>query len=207
MRKQLMASLAVVAVLVGLVGPVAAGRWEDAEAAYAREDYPTAFRLWRPLAEQGSARAQFKLGYMYAFGQGVPQDYSQANLWYRRAAEQGNVDAQHNLGVMYQFGVGVPEDPSEAMKWFRMGAAQGDASAQMSLGAQYLFGSLVPQNYVQAHKWFNLAAANYSASEVDDRRIAAEMGARVAAKMTPEQIAEAQRLAREWKPKGDAAAQ
>ncbi len=48
----------------------------------------------------------------------------------------------------------------------------------------------VPQDYVQAHMWYSLAAERSSPGED-----------RVEAKMSPEQIAEAQRLAREWKPK------
>ena len=51
----------------------------------------TALRAWTPLAEQGSANAQFNLGGMYEYGEGVPQDYKTAAKWYRLAAEQGHV--------------------------------------------------------------------------------------------------------------------
>jgi uncharacterized protein len=59
----------------------------------------------------------------------------------------------------------------------------------------------VPQDYVQAHKWFNLAAARIPASETESRAIAIKSRDSVASKMTPAQIAEAQKLASEWKPK------
>ncbi len=65
--------------------------------AFQRGDYETALREWRPLAEQGNARAQTALGLMYAEGQGVSQDYETAVKWYRLAAEQGFASAQNNL--------------------------------------------------------------------------------------------------------------
>ncbi len=72
MLKQFVAG---VAVAVMLTGVAVAGPFEDGVAAYKRGDYATALRLWRPLAEQGDADAQFNLGLMYANGEGVPQDY------------------------------------------------------------------------------------------------------------------------------------
>ena len=55
------------------------------------------------------------------------------------------------------------------------------------------------QNYVQAHLWFNLAASRYEDTKL--RQDAVYNRDQVAAKMTPAQIDEAQRLASEWKPK------
>ena len=75
----------------------------------------------------------------------------------------------------------------------RQAAEEGDADAQAILGVMYATGQDVPQDYVQAHKWFNLAAAQGKVS-------AAEARGRIGAKMTPAQIAEAQRLASAWKP-------
>jgi hypothetical protein len=156
--------------------------------------------LWRPLAEQGVALAQNNLGVMYAKGRGVPQDDAEAVKWYRLAAEQGNADAQYNLGVMYEKGEGVPQDYAEAVKWYRLAAEQGQALAQNNLGVMYARGEGVPQDDVQAHMWFDLAAAGFSASEAERDR-AVQNRDIIASKMTPAQLAEAQRLAREWKPK------
>jgi TPR repeat protein len=80
-------------------------------------------------------------------------------------------------------------------------AEHGDPDAQKSLGTMYELGLGVPQDYVLAHMWFNLVAAQ-AVDEKDRplRQLAAESRDRVAAKMTPAQIAKAQRLAREWKP-------
>ena len=82
-----------------------------------------AARLFRPLAEQGDALAQFGLGLMYRDGKGVPQDTQEAVKWYRKAAEQGNAQAQFNLGLMYSNGQGVPQDFIRAHVWYSVAAA------------------------------------------------------------------------------------
>ena len=186
------------AILIGLAAPAWAGFAEGA-AAYLRGDYATALREYRPLAEQGNAAAQTNLGFMYDNGQGVPQDYAEAVKWYRKAAEQGRADAQFNLGLMYDNGQGVPQDYAEAVKWYRKAAKQGQADAQNNLGFMYGEGRGVPQDYVQAHIWYNLSASRLPPGK--DRDQSVQNRDIVAEKMTPAQIAEAQRLAREWKPK------
>ena len=95
-------------------------------AAAERGDYATAIREWRPLAEQGDAKAQYNLGVMYKKGMGVAQDYGQAVKWYRRAAEQGYAEAQNNLGVMYGNGRGVVEDYVTAHMWGNIARANGN---------------------------------------------------------------------------------
>jgi TPR repeat protein len=135
--------------------------WDDAFAAVKRNDYPTAVRLFRTLAELGYSGAQFQLGFLYRTGDGVPQDYAEALKWFKMAANQGHASAQSNLGFMYRDGEGVSQD------------------------------------YVQAHMWFNLASA---ASSQPSRSMIAEYRDGVAQKMTPAQIAEAQKRAREWNP-------
>ena len=232
--KLLRATLTALLMLGAIEGAAVAGPLEDADAASERGDFEAAYRLLRPLAEQGVALAQTNLGFMYANGRGVPQDYSKALEWFRKAADQGFATAQTNLGIMYYMGLGVPQDYAEAMKWlrlaadhgvasaqgrlgamygagygvpqddteavkwFRRGADQGDNYAQLMLGFMFELGRGVPQDYVQAHMRFNIAAAS---SKVEKPDAAAENRDRVAAKMTPAQIAEAEKLAHEWKPK------
>jgi TPR repeat protein len=99
-------------------------------AAYDRGDYAAAREEWAPLAKQGDAKAQFRLGCLYAFGQGVPKDYAFALRLYRLAAEQGDVDAQNNLGGMYAEGMGVPADPVQAYMWFELAAEKGQEMAR-----------------------------------------------------------------------------
>lgn len=141
------------------------GQYEDATAAYKRGDYEEAYRLIKPLAEQGYSKAQYNLALTYEYGRGVPQDYAEAVKWYRRAAEQGQTDAQNNLATKFYKGQGVP------------------------------------QNYILAHMWFNIAASRIPASEKEKRNVVVNNRDLVASEMTPAQIAEAERLAREWKPK------
>ena len=177
------------------------GQFEDGIAAYERGDYATAFRLMKPLAEKGDAKAQHNLGVMYDYGRGVPQDTTKALKWYRRAADQGIPDAQHNLGLMYYYGQGVPQSYIKAARWYRRAADQGMPDSQVNLGIMYYHGQGVSQNYVLAHMWLNLAGSQYPASVRKNVNDAVHYRDIVDAKMTPAQIAEAQRLAREWKPK------
>jgi TPR repeat protein len=185
--------------VLALIGVAVAGPLEDGIAAYQKGNYAAAMSYWRPLADQGNARAQFNLGLLYGHGQGVPQDYAQAIAWYRKAADQGNADAQFNLGAAYDNGQGVAQDYAQAIAWYRKAADQGDAFAQENLGSMYANGRGVTQDYVQAHMWFSLSASR--APYVALRDLAVEGRNEVAVKMTPAQRAEAQRMAREWKPK------
>ncbi|MEA2882005.1 MAG: uncharacterized protein QOH32_1261 [Bradyrhizobium sp.] len=74
-----------------------AGPWEDGMAAYNRGDYLPAIRLFRPLAEQGNARAQTVLGVMFRKGEGVPKSAVRARMWFGLAAKRGDVGAKAGL--------------------------------------------------------------------------------------------------------------
>jgi TPR repeat protein len=207
------AMLAALALALTLVAAAAAGPFEDALAAYNRRDFATALQLWQPLADQGNALAQYYLGHMHAGGYGVPQDHAEAAKWYRKAADLGFAKAQQRLAHLYVTGQGVPEDAAEAVKWYRKAADQGHAPAQYKLGLLYYRGLGVARDYVEAHRWYSLAAAGFSAAlakESDrvakgrvqvERDAAAKNRDLVASQMTPAQVAAAQQLAREWKPK------
>ena len=147
------------------------GAAEDGEDAYYRGDYTTALKKSRPLAEQGHARAQYRLGVMYATGQGVQQDQAEAIKWFHKAlkklqllAEQGVAGAQFSLGGMYYSGWGVQQDYMEAIKWFRKAAGQGHASAQNNLGRMYATGKGVAQDDAEVVRWFRKAAEQGHAS-------------------------------------------
>jgi TPR repeat protein len=79
------------------------------------------------------------------------------------------------------------------MIWFRKAAEQGHPIAKLYLGVMYAEGRGVPQNYVLAHMWFSLAAKQGEQRAVKTLDMAER-------RMTPAQIAEAQKLARDWKP-------
>ena len=145
--------------------PAAHASLEAGEAAYRKGDYAAAFRAFRPLAEQGQARAQFKLGVMYRFGEGVPQDDREAAKWYRLAAEQGYAVAQFSLGFLYAKGRGVPQDYREAAKWYRLAADQGDSVAQIMLDYLYDRDQGVPR---EAAWWFRHLAAEQGLASAQD---------------------------------------
>lgn len=113
------------AVFLALPCMAIAGPFQDGQAAYQRHDYATALRVWRKLAEQGSAPAEFSLGLIYSRGLGVPQDYADAVKWYLEAANQGNGAAQLKLGTMFARGRVVPQDNICALMWYNLAAAQG----------------------------------------------------------------------------------
>lgn len=128
-------------------------------------------------------------------------DYETALRLLRPLADQGNTTAQYNLGVMYEHGEGPPQDYVEAAKWYLKAAEQSHPTAQYNLGVMCAEGRGVPQDQVHAHKWFNLAVARFPASDTKKRNSTVKNRNIIAAKMTTAQIAEAERLAREWKRK------
>ncbi|MGE4503286.1 MAG: trypsin-like peptidase domain-containing protein [Thiomicrospira sp.] len=188
-------------------------------------DLKQAARWYKKAAAQDHMEAQFYTGYFYANGLGVTQDYKQAIYWYEKAANQGLVTAKLNLGIMYgnvndvkdykkaafwleeaakqdhslaqyfighfyDIGQGVPQSYKAAAYWYEQAAEQGHTGAQYSLASLYENGHGVIQDYIQAHKWMNIASANghERAREARDQVIAP--------KMTPQQIQQAQALAR-----------
>lgn len=172
------------------------------------QDYAEAFKWYRLAAEQGTAEEQAKdrwygyakgpnivnaqtnIGYMYANGLGVTKDYTEAVRWYRLAAEQGDAKAEVLLARMYDDGNRIKQDYVEAVKWWRMAAEQGVAIAQQNLGYMYEDGHGVTQDYVLAHMWYNLAA-------MSNTTLAGKRRAQISKSMTTDQIALAQKLARE----------
>jgi TPR repeat protein len=172
--------------------------WADFQAgmdATTSGDYATALREWRPLAEQGDALAQYNLGVLYRKGRGVPEDDVLAGQWFAKAAAQGQAKAQFSLGTLYFNGEGVPKDYQQALRWFRLAADQGEALAQTKIAIMYDEGQGVPKNIVQAYKWYSLGATNGDKPAIELRNA-------IASQMTPAQIAEAQKLTQQWKPKG-----
>jgi TPR repeat protein len=190
-------TLLALAVSVVMTGGALAGPLEDGQAAYLRGDYATALRVWLPLAQRGNVVAQVNVGSIYdTGGRGVPSDLVEAVRWYHRAAEGGSATAQNNLGTMYFAGRGTLQDDAEAVRWWRNAAEQGLAAAQFNLGRSLANGRGVPQNFVEAYMWLSLAAARLPPGRVSELAVSGRDAVR--ASMTPRQIAEAQRLAREW---------
>jgi TPR repeat protein len=130
----------------------------------------------------------------------VPRDDNEALRWFRRAAEKGDASAQFYLGVMSAEGHGIPQDFANATRWYQLAANQGYPQAQFNLGLSYVDGEGVPSDLVIAHMWLNLAATRFPPADTR-RRSAIAARDLVASRMTPAQLAEAQKLAGEWQPK------
>ena len=188
------AVFAAVILIFSFAAPVLAAQLDDAVAAARRGDYASAHQLLRPLADNGDVRAQFNLGYLYANGWGVPRDDAEGAKWYRKAADQGLAVAQHYLGTAFAYGDGVQQDDREAARWFQRAADQDYPTAQFMLGLAYASGWGVPQDPIKAYVWLTLSAQRGIQRAASGRNS-------IARYMTPAQIAEAQSLASEWKPK------
>lgn len=118
-------------------------------------------------------------------------------------AEQGKASAQFNLCQMYFLGRGVSQNYAEALSWCTLAAEQGNAKAQNTIGRMYATGRGLKQNFIRAYMWYALAVeqANRLQPNMNVGRFARDARAArdsVARRMTPEQIAAAQNLTREW---------
>ena len=158
------------------------------------KNYAEAVKWWRKAAEQGNASGQYGLGICYWNGNGVSKDTTEAAKWYRKSAEQGNANGQWGLAGCYDYddGKGVKKNFVEAAKWLRKAAEQGQADAQNLLGLHYYMGKGVIKDYVEAYKWINLSASQ-------GNKIAEKSLGHLEKELSGEQIAEAQRLSREFK--------
>src|SRR5215471_193224 len=164
----------------------------SAKGALEQKDYATALKELTPLAEQGNAEAQARLGEMYWRGRGVLKDTDQGLKWFKLAAAQGNADAEFFLGSYYL----LPHlNIMEGVKWLRLSAEQGNQDAQWLLGKAYLEGDKdLPRDAVQAEMWLRLAAKD-NLEFYENALRAAER------EMNPGQIANGKALAAAWKPK------
>jgi len=129
------------------------------------------------------------------------KDFAAAIAVWRPLAEAGNAEAQTLLGAMYWSGEGVQRDHKEAAKWYLRAAEKGYARAQNDIGFMYGFGEGVPpKDNVQAFKWLSLAVRNYTAKNQERLDQATKDLAAVRARMTPAQIADAERQIRDFRP-------
>jgi uncharacterized protein len=143
-------------------------------------------------AQNGSAEDKYELGLRYEKGIVVSQDYQEAVRWYRLSAMQGYSGGQYKLCEFAERGRGVPQDYQEALRWCGLAADQGHGRAMFMLGRLYHNSHGMPRDIVRAHMWYNLATAHgYEGAKKWRDRLAEE-------EMSANQVAEAQKLAREW---------
>ncbi len=165
--------------------------YQQGRDAYNSADYETALAKWQLPADSGDANSQFGLGQMYGNGFGVMMDDAQAIKYYGLAVQQGHAQAQCNLAVMYQNGWGVTQSDEEAARLFTLAAEQGVTEAQIAVGRMLSLDYSEAYDPVQAYTWFGIARLmeNIDAGVKRDT---------IAAKMTTEQVTEAQALVELW---------
>lgn len=186
-RFHLLISLSLLAALSGCIDPP---KSPDVNV----HDLVTDLEKAKPFAEQGSAEDQYQLGMRYEHAS--PHDHREAISWYRMAAQQRHVGALYRLCVLSDKGRGMAQDYQEALRWCQLASDQGHGQAMFIIGQHYANGLGVLKDVVQAHQWYNLAAAHgYEA--------AAKWRDRLAQDMTSTQVAQAQFLARNWRPRPD----
>ncbi len=154
----------------------------------------TAVKYFRLAAKQGHAGGQNDLGAMYKWGLGVKKDKAKAERWFRLAAEQGLAAAQFNLAEMLNKGLNDRPSLVRAAKWYRLAAEQGQTLAQFKIGLLTLIGIGGKPDMVQAYVWFKLAGRQGHAKGKD-------YSARLAKRLTPSQLAAANKRVAAWKPK------
>jgi len=149
-------------------------------------------------AEQKYAPAEFQMGQLYDFGFVVDRDDAEALVWYRRAADHGSAAGQRMVGDFHQKGRAVAANLAEAARWYRRAADGDDIRGQFQLAQLYFDGRGVDRDYVSAYVWYAIAAGQ--APLTDNRLGLLELRNIAAARMTPDQIAEATRRVAAWKP-------
>jgi TPR repeat protein len=130
----------------------------NARMAFMFGQYEVAFKAWKPLAEDGYAKAQASLAWMYHTGNGVKKNMPTAFSWYLKAADQGHAIAQNNLAVMYEAGIGTPVNQNAAAYWYLESANSGYSFAQYNTGRIFSEGHGVKQNKEEAIYWWRIAS-------------------------------------------------
>jgi len=141
--------------LASLAAPLSAQSVKAGIDAWQKADYAAAVAIWRPLAEQGDADAQFNLGQAYRLGRGVPIDLGAAQLCFERAAARGHLDAQTTLGLLlFQNG-----NHTGAVRWLKAASDKDEPRAMLVYGTALFNGDGVPQDPVQGYAYITRAAA------------------------------------------------
>ena len=147
--------LAVLIWMASLAAPLSAQSVKAGIEAWQKADYSAAVAIWRPLADQGDADAQFNLGQAYRLGRGVPIDLGAAQIWFERAAGKGHLDAQTTLGLL----LFQNNNHSGALRWLKAASDKGEPRAMLVYGTALVNGDSVPQDPVQGYAYVSRAAA------------------------------------------------
>ncbi len=166
---------------------------DQAHQAFRNQDFKKAYDIVLHLAGKGNAEALYLLGGLYQEGKGVEKDEAEALKWLTLSATLGYVQAEYLIGIRYMIGKdGFEKDLNEAVRWFKKAAEKGYLNAQHSLGMMYYLGQGEPEDFVKAYKWLALAGEK-------GYRMAEKTKKELEGTMPPKQIAEARKLAKQWR--------
>ena len=164
-------------------------------------DAPRGIALIEVAAKADIPASQSNLCSIYAQGIASRPEFAKAAIWCRKAADQNSLVAEKRLGALYERGaVGVPADAAEAFRWWRKAADRNDVGALTTMATDYAEGRGVARNDVQALMWLILANARNQRSSAGAADITPVLHAALLARMSADQVAQAQRLAADWKP-------
>jgi uncharacterized protein len=193
-------------------------------------DFAVAFHWFQLAAAQGNITAEFNLGRAYELGEGVAKNLAEAEKlyaksaqagmpyaqwrlgviaidvhkdwktgvkWLRPAAAQGLTGAQAGLGFAYERGQGVKKNEKLAAKWYEAAADHGETPAQSRLAGLYERGAGVDQDFKESYFWYAVALRD---SKDPYAKQDAEGLKRVAARLSAADVADAAKIAKDWKP-------
>ena len=150
-----MRKIALAALLLAMATAADAQSVKAGVEAWQREEYESAVKIWRPLAEAGDADAAFNLGQAYRLGRGVPISLAAAQTWLERAARKGHLDAQTTLGLLlFENGNRIA-----GLRWLKSAAERGEPRALLIYGTALFNGDEVDRDPVLAYAYVSRAAA------------------------------------------------
>ena len=172
---------------------------------YGVKDLAQAVRWNRVVAERGDLGAIHSMAKFYEWGRGVAEDGNEAIKWYKRAIEQGDLSAMYLLAMLYTDGCkGVSKDGARATKWLEKAADNGDLSSMHTLAFRYQYGEQgTPEDYVLAYKWNNIWFSKIDEDDplqtgTDNIEEQKKWFENFKKRMSKDQIAEGQKMSREW---------
>lgn len=199
MKRRMATAFLAVTMAFGLGLAQAQAGYKEGREAYDKKDFPTAWKELEPLAKQGNADAMYLVGSMYHMGMGTSPSYKDAAEWYRKSADAGKPDAVFTMGVVYEGGIGVPRNGKESFAWYKKSADRGFYPGQLKVANMYAKGQGVPKDPAASYLWYAIAE-RFTPRAGNDRFEIPIIKDKLSAMMTKEQIADADRKAKAWKP-------
>lgn len=197
--RRLAAAASALAVALCLAASPAFAGYQEGKDAYDKGNFDAAWKELEPLAKKGDGKAAFLVASMYHTGRGVPVSYKDAAEWYRKSADAGDNQGVFMMGVVYEGGIGEVRNIAEAFKWYKKSADRGFYSGMLKVANMYGKGQGTPKDNAQAYLWFAIAESR-APKDSNDRYEIPIVKDKLSTILTKEQVADAERKAKAWKP-------